>query len=173
MAIGLPSHSVTIGGFEYEFTVLPVESGHPLRWELIALLGEPLLQAGAAATMGKGWEDLDVPKVLGELSRLFSRLEPAFVLKLQKVFIGVTKYRGPGGEWTPLERTWMLHFAARYHELDALTWAHLRVNYLGFLDDSAVWQEFLRVGRQVWSAAQSLTTSRSTGTSGASSVAAS
>lgn len=174
---GLPQHSVKIGAFEYSFALLPVETGHPLRWELIAFLGEPLVaaiagmvakaEAGAAVSFG----DADVETLLAGLSRLFTRLDPKFVWKLQQTFIAATLYRAAGGEWTELSKAATIHFAGRYHDLDQLTFAHLRANYLGFLDDSAVFQALFRAGRQALSAAKSRSTSPSTGTSGASSVA--
>lgn len=168
---GLPTQAVHIGSFDYEFTLLQVEVGHPLRWDLIGLLGEPLMQALAGAVAGKDIGDLEVDKVLSGLSSLFRRLDPKFVMRLQQTFIGVTRYRGLGGEWTELGQTWQLHFAGKYHELDQLTWAHLRGNYLGFLDDSVVWPALVRAGQRALSAVRSRTTSPSTGTSGESSVA--
>lgn len=168
---GLPSQTVRIGAYEYEFTLLPVEVGHPLRWELIALLGEPLLNALGSAAVGKSVGDLEVDKVLAGLSGLFGRLDPKFIMRLQQTFIGVTRYRGLGGEWTELSRTWQLHFSGKYHDLDQLTLAHLRANYLGFLDDSPAWRALLRAGQQALSGVQSRTISSPTGTSGVSSVA--
>jgi hypothetical protein len=168
---GLSAHQVRIGGYDYEFHLLPVEVGHPLRWELIGLLGEPLIAGLGSMAAGKSVGDLDVDKLLVGLSGLFSRLDPRFVLRLQQTFVEHTRYRQVGGQWVDLSATWMVHFAGRYHELDGLTWAHLRANYLGFLDDSTVWQAVRRAGSQVLSAAQSRSTSASTGTSGASSVA--
>ncbi|HEV7717118.1 MAG TPA: hypothetical protein VGO53_16085 [Steroidobacteraceae bacterium] len=150
---------------------MPVEIGHPLRWELIGFLGEPLLQAAAAMVEGKSVADTKVETLLVGLSGLFSRLDPRFVLRLQQTFINVTQYRSAGNDWIALAKTWPLHFAGKYHELDALTWAHLRANYLSFLDDSEGWRAFLRVGQRALSGATSPGTSPSTGTSGASSVA--
>jgi hypothetical protein len=168
---GLPAHSIRVGGFEYEFNLLPVEDGHPLRWELIALLGESLMGSLGSLMTGKSVADLEVDKLLGGLSGLFARLDPKFVLRAQLTFIRQTRYRAPGGQFVDLSATWQVHFAGRYHELDQLTFAHLRANYLSFLDDSPVWQALSRAGLQVLSAAQSRSTSPSTGISGASSVA--
>lgn len=168
---GLIGGSIRIGTHEYEFDLLPVEKGLPLRWELIGMMGEPLLQSLAGVLAGsQSIGDLDVDKVLASMSALFSRLDPGFVYKLQETFVAHTRYRG-AGDWTPLSRTWQVHFAGKYHELDALTWAHLRANYLSFLDDSDVWQAIRRAGQQALSAAQSRRNSSQTGTSGASSVA--
>lgn len=168
---GLPTHRASIGGFEYEFPLLQVEVGHPLRWELIGLLGEPLMHALGTVVEGKGLGDLNVETLLSGLSGLFARLDPKFVLRLQLTFVNVTRYRGLGGEWTGLSQTWQLHFAGKYHELDQLTFAHLKANYLSFLDDSDGWKALVRAGQRALSGAQSLSTSPSTGTSGASSVA--
>lgn len=168
---GLSAHTARIGSFEYEFNLLPVEIGHPLRWELIGLLGEPLLQSLAGAAEGKGLGELEVDKVLSGLAGLFQRLDPKFVWRLQQTFVNVTRYRGLGGEWTELSRTWQVHFAGKYHELDQLTFAHLKANYLAFLDDSAGWQALVRAGQRALSGAPFPSTSPSTGTSGASSVA--
>jgi hypothetical protein len=169
--MGLPAHTVRIGSHEYEFNLLPVEVGHPLRWELIGLLGEPLLQALAGAAEGKGLGDMEVDKVLAGLSGVFRRLDPKFVMRLQQTFVSVTRYRGLGGEWTDLGRTWVVHFAGKYHELDQLTFEHLKANYLSFLDDSAGWQALVRAGQRALSGATSPSTSHATGMSGASSVA--
>lgn len=168
---GLAAHHVRIGGFDYEFHLLPVEVGHPLRWELIGTLGEPLVAGLGSMAAGKSLGDIEVDKLLGSLSGLFSRLDPKFVLKLQQTFVAHTRFRQPGGQWVDLGAAWLVHFAGRYHELDQLTWSHLRANYLGFLDDSAAWQALRRAGQQALSAAQSRTTSPLTGTSGGSSVA--
>ena len=170
---GLTGPTVRIGAHDYQFDLLPVEQGHPLRWELIGMLGEPLLQSLAGIAEGKSVAELNVETILKGLSGLFSRLDPRFVWRLQEVFVSHTRYRGraPDAEWVQLAKTWQVHFAGRYHELDQLTWAHLRANYLGFLDDSGVWQALSRAGQQALSAAKSRATSPSTGTSGASSVA--
>ena len=168
---GLSSKAVRIGSFEYEFTLLPVETGHPLRWELIALFGEPLLHTLAGIVAGNSIGDVKVEQALSGLSSVLGRLDPRFIMRLQQTFIAATNYRGPGGEWTGLSQTWQLHFAGKYHELDQLTWAHLRFNYLSFLDDSTVWPALVRAGQRALSVVQSQTTSPSTGTSGVSSVA--
>jgi hypothetical protein len=171
---GLIGPTIRIGAHEYRFNLLSVEEGLPLRWELIAMLGEPLLQSLAGAVVsieaGKGIGELNVESTLSKLSGLFNRLDPRFVFRVQQTFVRATEYRG-AGEWTNLERTWQVHFVGKYHELDLLTWAHLRANYLSFLDDSDVWQMMSRAGQQVLSAAKSRATSPSTGTSGGSSVA--
>lgn len=171
---GLLGPEIRIGAHEYRLTLLPVEVGLPLRWELIALLGEPLLQsiAGVVESLeaGKGLGELNVETALAKIGGLFNRLDPKFIYRLQQTFVGKTEYRGQG-QWTNLERTWEVHFVGKYHELDVLTWAHLRANYLSFLDDSGVWQAMSRAGQQVLSAAKSRATSPSTGTSGGSSVA--
>jgi hypothetical protein len=168
---GLAAHHARIGGFEYEFNLLPVEVGHPLRWELIGMLGESLMGSLGSLVAGKSVGDLEVDKLLAGMSGLFARLDPKFVLRLQLTLIQHTRYRAPGGQFVDLGATWQVHFAGRYHELDQLTFAHLRANYLSFLDDSPAWQALHRAGLQVLSAAPSRSTSASTGTSGASSVA--
>lgn len=168
---GLAAHHVRIGGFDYEFNLLPVEEGHPLRWELIALLGESLMGSLGTLLAGKSVGELEVDKLLGGMSGLFTRLDPKFVLRLQVTFINRTRYRAPGGQWVEVGATWQVHFAGRYHELDQLTFAHLRANYLSFLDASPAWQALRRAGQQALSGVRSPSTSPSTGTSGASSVA--
>lgn len=168
---GLPAHHVRIGGFEYEFHLLPVEVGHPLRWELIALLGESLVAGLASLVSGKSLGDLEVDKLLAGMPGLFARLDPKFVMRVQQTCVAHTRFRQLGGQWVDLGAAWQVHFAGRYHELDQLTWSHLRANYLGFLDESPVWQALRRAGQQALSAAQSRTTSPSIGTSGGSSVA--
>jgi hypothetical protein len=170
--LGLTGPTVQIGKYEYRVTLLSVEQGHTLRWELIALVGEPLLQSVAKVIETGDVTGLNIEDTLRSLAALFQRLDPRFVYRLQETFVGATEYRG-GGEWTKLANTWNQHFAGKYHELDALTWVHLKVNYLSFLDDSDVWQNLYRVGSQVLSAVKSRHTSPSTGTSGESSVAAS
>lgn len=168
--VGLAQQVVRIGACEYECTLLSVEVGHPLRWELIAMLGEPLVGALGQLATGKSLGDLNVESVLLGLSATLSRLDPRFVLRLQQTFVQATRFRQPGGQWVELSAAWQIHFAGKYHELDQLTAAHLRANYLGFLDDSATWQALSRAGHQVLSAAQSRTTSQPIGTSGASSA---
>jgi hypothetical protein len=172
---GLNGPTIRIGAHDYRLTLLQVEVGLPLRWELIGVFGEPLLQSMAGIVekleAGKTMGDLNVEDALSKLAGLFKRVDPRFMYKLQETFVGKTEYRGDGGEWTNLARTWQLHFAGNYHELDQLTWAHLRANYLSFLDDSGVWQAMSHAGHQVLSAARSRPTSPSTGTSGESSVA--
>lgn len=171
---GLIGPELRIGAHDYRITLLNVEVGSPLRWELIALIGEPLLQtmSGVLESIeaGKGLGDLNVETTLAKLAGLLSRLEPRFMHRLQETFVKSTEYRG-AGDWTRLERTWQVHFAGKYHELDQLTWAHLKANYLPFLDDSGVWAAMYHAGQQVLSAAKFRVTSPSTGTSGGSSVA--
>lgn len=170
--VGLQGGEVLIGQHLYQFSLLPVAQGHPLRWEMISVLGQSLMRALAQAAAGGGLGETKVESILGDLASVLERLDPKFVLRLQKTFIDVTSYKDVGGgQWVDLSKTWEVHFAGRYHELDMLTWAHLKANYLSFLDGSAVWKAVVSAGARALSAAQSQRTSSSTGTSGESSAA--
>jgi hypothetical protein len=169
---GLLVSTITIGSFEYEFTILPTSKGHPLRIELLKLCGEPLVAAIADVLHTGSLGDIDIDGALKGLAGIIARLDPAFVWRMQETFIGSTRFRALGQPtFVDLGPAVDVHFAGKYHELDQLTFAHLKVNYLPFLGDSAVWQALVSAGRQALSDVQSRRTSRRTGTSGASSVA--
>lgn len=168
---GLSVTTVTIGSYEYECTLLEVGRGHPLRLELIRMCGEPLVAALAQVVRTGSLGDLDVEGVLHGVAGILRNLDPAFIWRMQETFVGSTRFRALGGQFVPLAPAWQLHFAGRYHELDQLTFAHVRANYLSFLADSAAWQALVSAGHQALSAAPSRPSSAPIGTSGASSVA--
>lgn len=169
---GLLVSTITIGGFEYEYTMLPTGKGHPLRLELLKLCGEPLVAAIASVLYSGSLGELDIDGALKGLAGIIGRLEPAFVWRMQETFIAATRFRALGQPtFVALAPAVDVHFAGKYHELDQLTFAHLKVNYLPFLADSGVWRALVSAGRQALSDVQSRATSPKTGISGASSVA--
>lgn len=168
---GLAQSTVRISGFEYECTLLQVAVGHPLRWELIKLLGDSLVHAIGGFLDG-GLAEVKVEALLPGLAQLFRRLEPAFVMRAQLEFVKQTRCRELGAtQWVGLSDVWEVHFAGRYDALDQLTWHHLRQNYLSFLADSAGWSALISAGEKVLSGSRSPKASQPTTTSGASSAA--